>query len=110
MKQSKQPAFAVTALAFALGLGFAGSAQAANWFKLRGTEPGGTARTLQVWGFLQPTYVEDTSDRITNTVVPANFRGDIPTAGTLEPDRSSQSSFFLRRARVGARHHDADFQ
>lgn len=103
MKQSKQPAFAVTALAFALGLGFAGSAQAVNWFKLRGTEPGGTARTLQVWGFLQPTYVEDTSDRVTNTVVPANFRGDIPTPGTLEPDRSSQSSFFLRRARVGAR-------
>jgi len=35
------------------------SADAANWFKLRGTEPGGTAHTLQVWGFIQPTYVKD---------------------------------------------------
>ncbi len=109
MKQFKKPACAVSALTLALGLGFAGSAQAANWFKLRGTEPGGTARTLQVWGFLQPTYVEDTSDRIEGLPVPgqpagtANFNGDIPVAGTLEPDRSSQSSFFLRRARVGMR-------
>ncbi len=39
-------------------------AEAANWFKLRGTEPGGTSHTLQMWGFLQPQFTKDTSNDI----------------------------------------------
>ncbi len=98
-KHITQAAAAVT-----LGIGLAGNALAANWFEARGTEPGGTARTMQVWGFLQPAYVNDFSDRVSGlTGAPAAFNGDTPVPGTLEPDRSSQSSFFLRRARIGAR-------
>jgi len=79
-------------------------AQAANWFKLRGTEPGGTAHTLQVWGFLQPQFTKDTSDDIEGAVgglAPAN--GTKPIPGTIPPDRTSQQSFSMRRARLGIR-------
>lgn len=87
-----------------LGITLAGSAQAANWFKLRGTEPGGTAHTLQVWGFLQPTYANDFSDPISGAVggfAPAN--GSMQVPGTLPPDRTERDSFFMRRARIGIR-------
>lgn len=85
--------------------------EAANWFKLRATEPGGTAHTLQVWGFLQPTYDKDFSDKIEGTVGALGPRtpdgrganGSLPVQGTIPPDRTSQSSFFMRRARIGIR-------
>jgi hypothetical protein len=81
------------------------SADAANWFKLRGTEPGGTAHTLQVWGFIQPTYVKDYSDEIKGAL--GGFgnaaNGTLPVPGTIPPDRTEQESFFLRRARIGIR-------
>lgn len=81
----------------------AAPAQAVNWFKLRGTEPGGTARTAQLWGFIQPTYVNDFSDTISTPPGPGAINGDRPVPGTIEPDRNSTSSFFLRRARIGVR-------
>jgi hypothetical protein len=88
-------------------LGFAvitGTAQAANWFKLRGTEPGGTAHTLQVWGFLQPTWAKDFSDEIEGGVGGfARNNGTLPVPGTLPPDRTEQESFYMRRARIGIR-------
>jgi hypothetical protein len=87
-----------------IGLAVTSPANAANWFKLRGTEPGGTAHTLQVWGFLQPTYAKDYSDKIDGAVgalAPAN--GTYPVPGTLAPDRTSQESFSMRRARIGIR-------
>lgn len=81
--------------------------QAANWFKLRGTEPGGTAHTLQVWGFLQPRYVKDDSNLISGLgngkPGPAPLNGTIPTAGTIPRDRIAQDGFYLRRARIGIR-------
>ncbi|MEE8342978.1 MAG: hypothetical protein V3R51_04175 [Gammaproteobacteria bacterium] len=87
------------------GLCFSATAQAANWFKLRGTEPGGTAHTLQVWGFLQPTYTKDYSDDIEGGV--GGFgnavNGTLPIPGTIPPDRTSQESFYMRRARIGIR-------
>jgi hypothetical protein len=81
-----------------------GTAQAANWFKLRGTEPGGTAHTLQVWGFLQPTWAKDFSDPISGAVggfAPAN--GSMQVPGTIPPDRTERESFYMRRARIGIR-------
>jgi len=90
--------------AFVTPLMLSGGAQAANWFKLRGTEPGGTAHTLQVWGFLQPQFVKDYSDDIEGAVgqlAPAN--GTKPIPGTIPPDRTSQQSFYMRRARIGIR-------
>lgn len=90
-------------IALALGLG-ASTTEAANWFKLRGTEPGGTAHTLQVWGFLQPTYVNDMSDDIEGAVGGlAGANGDKQVPGTIPPDRTSRESFFMRRARIGIR-------
>ena len=87
-----------------IGFSVASPVNAANWFKLRGTEPGGTAHTLQVWGFLQPTYADDTSDNIKGTVggfSPAEGQKQVP--GTIPPDRTDRSSFYMRRARIGIR-------
>ena len=88
-------------------------AQAANWFKLRGTEPGGTAHTLQVWGFLQPRYVSDSSDPIDMQNLPVgntvpngaifNIDGRLAVPGTIPRERQVQDSFYLRRARIGIR-------
>ena len=79
-------------------------AEAANWFKLRGTEPGGTAHTLQVWGFLQPQFTKDESDDIEGAVGGlAGANGTKPIPGTIPPDRTSQQSFSMRRARIGIR-------
>ncbi|NOQ89822.1 MAG: hypothetical protein GQ549_02640, partial [Gammaproteobacteria bacterium] len=85
--------------------------QAANWFKLRGTEPGGTSHTLQVWGFLQPRYVNDTSDDISGipatlpngNPLPVALNGTVSTAGTIPRERTAQDGFYLRRARIGIR-------
>ncbi len=82
--------------------------QAANWFKLRGTEPGGTGHTLQVWGFLQPRYVSDQSDEISGIAPPGPpplgiLNGTLPTAGTLPRERTAQDGFYMRRARIGIR-------
>lgn len=78
--------------------------EAANWFKLRGTEPGGIAHTLQVWGFLQPTFVSDGSDEIDGiSFGPQALNGTLPVAGTVPPDRKSQDTFTMRRARLGIR-------
>ena len=87
-----------------LTIGIALPVNAANWFKLRGTEPGGTAHTLQLWGFLQPTFVKDNSDEIDGAVGGASaMNGDKLVQGTIPPDRTSQKSFFMRRARIGIR-------
>jgi len=80
-------------------------AEAANWFKLRGTEPGGTSHTLQMWGFLQPQFTKDTSNDIEGGL--GGFgnavNGTKPVPGTIPPDRTSQQSFSMRRARLGVR-------
>ena len=87
-----------------VGFAVAGPVNAANWFKLRGTEPGGTAHTLQVWGFLQPTWAKDYSDEIEGAVAgAARNNGTLPVPGTLPPDRTSRESFYMRRARIGIR-------
>jgi len=90
--------------AFVTPLLLSSGAEAANWFKLRGTEPGGTAHTLQVWGFLQPQFTKDTSDDIEGAVGGlAGANGTKPVPGTIPPDRTSQQSFSMRRARIGIR-------
>ncbi|HEC11852.1 MAG TPA: hypothetical protein ENI80_01125 [Acidiferrobacteraceae bacterium] len=93
---------AVTAATIAFGS--VGTAEAANWFKLRGTEPGGTAHTLQVWGFLQPTFVNYDTSAISGAVGKASpLNGTLPIPGTVPPRRTDKSSFYLRRARIGIR-------
>ncbi len=90
-------------LALMLAMGTTTS-QAANWFKLRGTEPGGISHTLQVWGFLQPTFADDFSDDIKGGIGGfAAANGDKQVPGTIPPDRTARSSFYMRRARIGIR-------
>jgi hypothetical protein len=60
-----------------------GSASAANWFKIQGTEPP-DAKTIKVWGFLQPTFYHSES----NVPPDEDFR---------------ENDFDLRRARFGIR-------
>ena len=83
------------------------SALAANWFKLRGTEPGGTAHTLQMWGFLQPRFVSDKTGDINLTAGPPPIvnalNGTKITPGTIPRERNASDSFYMRRARIGIR-------
>lgn len=89
------------AAVLAAGLGGASAAQASNWILLQGTEPFGKAHTLQMWGFLQPTFRQiDDSDKIEH---PGGIDGYRPIFNTLGPDRASNQSFSLFRARLGAR-------
>jgi hypothetical protein len=93
-----------TAIAAALAAGFGGgvsTAEASNWILLQGTEPFGKAHTLQMWGFMQPTFRQiDDSDKIEH---PGGIDGYRPIFNTLGPDRSTSQSFSLFRARLGAR-------
>lgn len=89
-------------------VGFLGTAtdtvEAANWFKLRGTEPGSAAKTIRLWGFIQPTYAKDYSNDIDGAVgLLANRNGTAQVPGTIPPDRTNRDSVYLRRARPGAR-------
>lgn len=95
---------AVATLLFVVGSGYSDQTEAANWFKMRGTEPGGTAHTLQVWGFLQPQYVSDRSGKIKPfTGGPQPLIGTTAVPATIAPNRKEQRSFYMRRARFGIR-------
>ncbi|HKL78775.1 MAG TPA: hypothetical protein VJ985_10510, partial [Gammaproteobacteria bacterium] len=82
-------------------LGGAGTATASNWILLQGTEPFGKAHTLQMWGFMQPTFRQLEDKKINAEGTP--FDGLRPIFNTLPPDRASRQSFSLIRARLGAR-------
>jgi len=82
------------ACAFALA-GAAGSAMAANWVMLQGTEPEGASARAEVWGFIQAQYQKDFSD--------SNAAGAYVPPKLLGPDLDSQSGFNINRARIGAR-------
>jgi hypothetical protein len=93
MKVMKHTALAlVCAAAFGAA---ANTAQAANWLMLQGTEPAGTAKPVNVWGFVQLDYQVDTSD-------PNSTGGYVPPK-LLGPDLNSQHAFNVSRARIGAR-------
>ncbi len=91
------------ACAFALA-GAAGSAMAANWLMLQGTEDPGASARANVWGFVQMDYQKDFSSANpgpagcaagqTNCYVPPKL---------LSPDLDSQSGFNISRARIGVR-------
>lgn len=85
--------------------GLAGTAQAANWLMLQGTEPEGSSDRANVWGFIQMDYQKDMS-----SANPGPGTG-CPGAGTdcyvppklLGPDLDSQAGFNVSRARIGVR-------
>ncbi len=73
----------------------ANTAQAANWLMLQGTEPAGTAKPVNVWGFVQVDYQKDTST--------ANATGGYIPPKLLGPNLTSQEAFNVSRARIGVR-------
>lgn len=75
--------------------GTTGSALAANWLMLQGTEPEGASARAEVWGFIQAQYSKDFSD--------ANAAGAYVPPKLLGPDLDSQAGFNVNRARIGAR-------
>jgi hypothetical protein len=71
------------------------TAQAANWLILQGTEPSGTSKQAEVWGFVQVDYQADTSE-------PNAAGGYIPPK-LIGPDLNTQHAFNVSRARIGVR-------
>jgi hypothetical protein len=68
---------------------------AADWLKIQGTEPDGSADLARVWGFVQVQYQKDYSD-------PNPAGGYIPPK-LIGPNLDSQSAFNVNRARIGVR-------
>lgn len=73
----------------------AGSAHAANWLMLQGTEDPAAASRAEVWGFIQTKYEKDFSD--------PNAAGGYVPPKLLGPELDSQDGFNINRARVGVR-------
>ena len=68
---------------------------AANWLALQGTETGGKAGAVRLWGFLQLQYQEDDSE--------PNPSGAYVPLKLIGPDFDSQADFNVNRARIGVR-------
>lgn len=75
------------------------AAQAANWLELQGTEPEASAARAMLWGFIQPEfqYTEGTE------LQAGPSAGQPATFNQIGPDLDTNSSFNIRRARIGAR-------
>lgn len=75
------------------------SAQAANWLALQGNEPAGAAERANVWRFIQPDY-----QYTEGTELKAGpFAGKPASFNMIAPDQDSNSTFNIRRARLGVR-------
>lgn len=90
---------ALAAVSAAMLGAIAGSAQAANWLMLQGTEPVDAAARAKVWGFVQAQWQKDTSDACkfapcTDQYIPPKLIG---------PNLTSQEAFNVNRARIGVR-------
>jgi hypothetical protein len=95
MKQSILRSKILAGLAGLGTLFAAGTAGAADWLKVQGTEPEGSADLARVWGFVQAQYQKDTSD-------PNPAGGYIPPK-LIGPNLDTQSAFNVNRARIGVR-------
>ena len=85
----------ILCLAWFATLFVSGTASAANWLIVQGTEPDGSADLARVWGFVQVQYQDDQSD-------PNPAGGYIPPK-LIGPNLDSQSAFNVNRARIGVR-------
>ncbi len=85
-----------------IGLSLLGSvslSHAANWLMLQGTEPDGQSERAKVWGFIQPEY--QTTD---GTKLPTGpSKGQNSVFNVIGPDNKTDSTFNIRRARIGIR-------
>lgn len=86
----------------AIGLGLLSSvsiSHAANWLALQGTEPEGQSQRARVWGFIQPEYQTTKGTKL--PVGPS--KGKNSAFNTIGPNFKSDSTFNIRRARIGVR-------
>ena len=95
MGDNKQFKRALIGAACTLAFAAAGSAHAANWLMLQGTEAQDAAERAYVWGFIQAQYNKDMSD--------PNATGGYVPPKLLGPDLDSQDGFNINRARIGVR-------
>lgn len=95
MGDNKQFKRALVSAACTLAFAATGTAQAANWLLLQGTENTGAAARANVWGFIQAQYQKDFSD--------PNAAGGYVPPKMLGPDLDSQDGFNINRARIGVR-------
>lgn len=95
MGENKQFKCALIGAACTLAFAAAGTAQAANWLMLQGTEDPGAAARANVWGYVQAQYQQDFSD--------PNAAGQYVPAKLLGPDLDSQDGFNVNRATIGIR-------
>lgn len=86
-------------LALLGGLLACSQVQATNWLMLQGTEPAGAAARAKVWGFIQPEYQATEGGKL--PVGPG--AGQVPIFNRIGPDLDSDSTFQIRRARIGVR-------
>ena len=88
------------AVAMTLAAGLtAPAAQAANWLQIQGTEAPGATDRLKLWGFIQPQYTETGGSDLDA----GPWNGQKAVFNQIGPDLDSDSSFQIRRARIGAR-------
>lgn len=95
MGENKQFKRALISAACTMAFAAAGSAQAANWLMLQGTEDPASASRAYVWGFIQAQYQQDFSD--------PNSLGQFVPAKLIGPNLDSQDGFNVNRARIGVR-------
>jgi len=81
-----------------------GTAHAANWLVLQGTEPPGQAKRIHTWGFIQFEYTNIDNRKIKSTVpASAALDGKYIVPNQVAPDLQTHESFNIKRARLGAR-------
>ncbi len=95
MGENKQFKRALIGAACTLAFAAAGTAHAANWLMLQGTEDPGAAARANVWGFVQAKYEKDFSD--------PNAAGGFVPPKLLGPELDAQDGFNINRARIGVR-------
>ena len=95
MGANKQFNRALIGAACALAFASMGTAHAANWLMLQGTEPADSAARANVWGYVQVKYEKDFSD--------PNALGQYVPPKLLGPDLDSQDGFNIPRATIGVR-------
>ncbi len=86
-------------LTTALALGVTGSANAANWLALQGTEPPGSSDRAKLWGFIQPQYFYTENTKLKA----GGWKGQNAIFNQAGPERKSSNTFQMRRARIGVR-------
>jgi len=92
------------AAACATGMLLSGTASAANWLMLQGTE-GKKAPDHRLFAFIQPAYSDNPGAKKLKGLIGAGgaANGSFAVPNTVTPDFDETSSVYLRRARLGMR-------